>query len=501
MTFDPSEIIGLLTLGIHDAGVYFSEHARVRHTAATLASRFDDLPEGRENSVFLGVVEGRLVHDGKLLLGSTLIAKRLIDAAVRFRSGGFLFRRGVSAAELTAFFSACASSRALSDSLEEARRMLKAAGVHHVEISAPHGTQAWLGGGGRSEEPGSAASKNDAVAAEVVRSLGGAIPAFQRLRQAVETSHSSAEGGRDVDVSSSRATVEHLIGAMSERTADVLHLARYPDHASYTVGHSVRVALLALAVGRHIGFEEHLLIEIGTAGLLHDVGKSRIPHSVLFKRGRLDDEERKVISTHAQVGAGILLDAHDAPPLGIAAAFGHHLRHDRSGYPKLAPWGAAGRVTALIQVCDVFEALTAVRPYKPSLPPRRAYEIMLADIGAFDPSAFAAFVSAMGFFPPGSRVRLTSGEEALVLRVGRNPALPIIELTRDARGDEIPAAKRPLVNLASQHGGEPRAIDEVILDDLATSSAPAQDEAAAADPAAPLPKPPACCHDESAALH
>lgn len=500
MSVDPTEIVGFLTLGIHDAGMYFAEHARVRQTAHVLEARFGkDLGEEPDASLFLGVVDGRLVHAGKLLLGPTLIAKRLLDAAARFRCGGFRFKRGTTASEIVAFFAVAAGTRAPLASLDEARSLLASRGVMGIELSPQFGEEGWLGG--------TRISIEEAVAAEVVRSFGGAIPAYQRLREAVEVAHASGERSREVDVPESRATVEALLGALQDRSAEVLHFARYPDYASYTVGHSVRVALLALIVGRSIGLEPRLLVEIGTAGLLHDVGKSKIPHEVLFKPGRLDDEERRVISTHTTLGAKILLATADAPPLGIAAAFGHHLRHDRRGYPRLAPWGATGRVTALVQVCDVFEALTAVRPYKPSLTPLRAYEIMAADKGAFDPASLAAFVRAVGFFPPGNRVRLRSGEQAFVLRVGADPAKPVVELTHDPGGSPLANADRLVLDLAGEEPGSPREIDDVVLDDVehaatsaeevaaVASSEPHDHERCAATDAAGKAAAPTCCHE------
>lgn len=491
MSIDPTEIVGLMTLGIHDATIYFPEHARVLSTAVTLTKTFDAVLQGdHQGGLFLGVVDERLVHDGKFLLGPTLIAKRLIDSAVRMRCGGFMIRRGVAEAELIAFFALCGAVRTKSGSLDESRQLLRSRGVFGVELSPPYGTPGWFGG--------STAPVEEVVAAEVIRSLGGSVPAFQRLREAVEAAHDAAERNLELDVPGSRGTIESLLEAMADDSAEVLHFARYPDYASYTVGHSVRVALLVLLVGRHLGLDERVLIEIGTAGLLHDVGKSKIPHEVLFKRGRLDAEERKIIETHPSVGAKILLATQDAPPLGIAAAFGHHLRHDRGGYPELTMWGAMGRVTSLVHVCDVFEALTAVRPYKPPLTPQRAYEIMLADHGAFDPSAFAAFVAAVGLYPPGSRVRLTSGEEGFVLRVGRNPTLPVIELIRGPDGKPLPKADRLVVDLAEQAEGAVREVDDVILDDVAPT-VPALDRTAeivGAPMTAPLPKAPECCHDD-----
>ena len=482
---DPTEIVGFLTLGIHDAGVYFPEHARVQATAATLAARFDAVFMGVDDaSLFLGVVERRLVHNGKFLLGPTLIAKRLIEASERMCCGGFLFRRGITSQELVAFFAVCSGIRAKCASLDDARQLLRSRGVFSIEMSPPFGTAGWLGG----LEEASAAR----VAAEVVRSLGGAIPAYQRLREAVETAHSAAEHGKDIDVSDSRGAVESLLAEMENNAADVLHLARYPDHASHTIGHSVRVALLVLMAGRHLRFPPRALVEIGTAGLLHDVGKARVPRAVLFKKGKLDAEERRLVESHAVHGARILLATPDSPPLGVAAAFGHHVRHDRHGYPAMPQWGAQGRVTALMQVCDVFEALTSVRPNRPSLSPRRAYEVMMADRGAFDRSAFAAFVGAIGFFPPGSRVRLVSGEEAFVLRAGRDPEKPVVEIMRTTDGAVVPLKSRRAIDLENPDEAGELKIDDVLIEDVVHDNHSAEEHAeggqeACCDPAQAAP--------------
>lgn len=471
MTRDVGELVNLLTVGIHHAMVYFPDHPRVRESADAFARRVAADGEGDAGGAgfFLGVVDGRLVHDGRVLLGPTLTAKRLLDAASRLRCGGFRFRSGVTSDEMTAFLATCGSPRNAAANHDEAGALLRRQGIASIDASPLYGTPGWFGGDRR------------AVAPEEVQALARAIPDYQHLLEVVELAHSNSGAGREIDVSDPRGTVEHVLPNLLDRPADLLRLARYPDYDSYTVGHSVRVALFAVLAGRHLGLPQPMLIELGTAGLLHDVGKGRIPDSILFKQGPLDDEERRVMKTHPALGVEALLSTGDAPPLAVAAAFGHHLRHDRKGYPDLAPWGRRSRVTALVQVCDVFEALTAVRPYKPSFTPRRALAIMLEDRGAYDPTAFAAFVAAVGFYPPGSRVRLTTGEEAIVVRAGAHPARPFVETLTGADGARLARADRRPLDLGA--AGAPRVEEFVEEDLLATVADP--------DPEAP----PASAHD------
>jgi putative nucleotidyltransferase with HDIG domain len=257
---------------------------------------------------------------------------------------------------------------------------------------------------------------------------------------------------------------ESLLNTSQSNFIDFMQLVQYPDYDSYTVGHSVRVALLLVLVGHRLGMEQDFLTELGTVGLLHDVGKARIPEEILFKRDRLDEEERRIIEGHTILGAQILLENKDASPLAVAAAWGHHLRHDGGGYPATPSWNHRDRVTSLLQICDVYEALTAVRPYKLALTPRRAFEIMLRDEGAYDPIMLAAFIRAMGFYPPGSPVRLTDGRRAVVLAAGADIERPQVRITHTAEGLPIEADHALVLDLG-EPGWEKIEVSTLLLEE------------------------------------
>ncbi|MCI5157680.1 MAG: HD domain-containing protein [Candidatus Electrothrix sp. AUS1_2] len=196
-----------------------------------------------------------------------------------------------------------------------------------------------------------------------------------------------------------------------------------------------------------LGIPREQLVDIGTAALLHDVGKGRIPSEIIYKRGRLTDEEFALMRSHPEFGAEILLEHKEATPMQIAAAWGHHIRFDGGGYPASPSWAVRSRFIHLIQICDVFEALTAVRPYKPSITPLAAFGIMVNDKGAFDPGLLSAFITALGIYPPGSQVRLNNGYRATVVATGREIDKPKVRITHDRTGAEIDTEKAPVVDL------------------------------------------------------
>lgn len=438
------DLVTLLSRGIAQRALYFPDHPNVLACSRELAARLEREIAGSETGFFLGTVEGRLIHEGRLLLGASIIGHKVATCLDRLGSGGFRFRRGIAPVELATLFSiAVEQTEPLAGGLPEARRLFTARGLRNIELSPRYGEEDWFGRQG-------VLTRDDA--GEGGGNLAALIPIYQSLYDVVETAHGRATGDHALNIAGARSVSERFLSASTGGFTDMMQLVRYSDTDSYTVGHSVRVALLCALVGQHLGLPRPRLNELTTAGLLHDVGKAKVPAEILYKAGRLDPDELRVMRIHPEAGAHILLESGDASPTAVASAWGHHLRHDLHGYPVVPGWAVQSETTALLQVCDVFEALTAVRPYKPATSPLRAYEIMLADPGAFHPGALRGLIAALGLYPPGSRVELSDGSRGLVVAAGALPDRPRLRLVREAGGAPIPREEQRLLDL-----GEPAA--------------------------------------------
>lgn len=161
----------------------------------------------------------------------------------------------------------------------------------------------------------------------------------------------------------------------------------------YTKGHSDRVASLALLLARELGLHAHMVKTVVAAGLLHDIGKIRIPDAVLKKDGRLTEEEFAIIKKHPEFGVELLGGKEfpwDIKPLILH----HHEKLSGRGYPH----GLAGEAVPLgariICIVDVFDALTSDRVYRAAHPVEKALEIMNAESGtSFDPFILKCFVA------------------------------------------------------------------------------------------------------------
>lgn len=164
----------------------------------------------------------------------------------------------------------------------------------------------------------------------------------------------------------------------------------------FTSGHSDRVTLFADMIAEQLGFSPDARRWLKRAALLHDIGKLGVSNTILDKPGKLDQDEWMAMRMHAAFSEAILSRVSAFRHLSIVAG-AHHERLDGKGYPKRIGGEAIALETRIITVADVFDALTADRPYRPALSVAKAFGILEAEVGtAFDPRCVAALRNAMG---------------------------------------------------------------------------------------------------------
>jgi putative two-component system response regulator len=167
--------------------------------------------------------------------------------------------------------------------------------------------------------------------------------------------------------------------------------AEYRDDA--TREHPLRVARMTELLARAVGIDRRAAREMGSASILHDIGKIAIPDNILLKPGSLEPDERTVMETHAAVGASLLGGSQSVLlQLAEQIAISHHEWWNGAGYPAGTVGDAIPLAGRIVAVADVFDALTHERPYKQAWPIDRAVAEIVAGSGThFDPSLVAAF--------------------------------------------------------------------------------------------------------------
>jgi HD-GYP domain-containing protein (c-di-GMP phosphodiesterase class II) len=167
-------------------------------------------------------------------------------------------------------------------------------------------------------------------------------------------------------------------------------LVRLGEKDPSTEGHTRRVAALAVQIGEQLGLPEGRLRLLALGGLLHDVGKLRVPDEILTKPGRLTDEEFAAIRRHPGDGRELLTELGGFSTLVLDLVESHHERIDGSGYPNQAQAGEMDLEVRILTVADVYDALTADRVYRDAWPVQRALALLTEDTGtAFDAACVA----------------------------------------------------------------------------------------------------------------
>jgi putative nucleotidyltransferase with HDIG domain len=146
--------------------------------------------------------------------------------------------------------------------------------------------------------------------------------------------------------------------------ADYMLMEKLRKHHAGTYYHSLRVSQLAFHIASRAGMEMGMCLSASRAGLLHDIGKIYVSSQILSKRGPLTEDEYRTVKDHVENGAAIL-KLHDYEESIVRALYGHHEREDGSGYPNGTTTNS--ELARIIAVCDVFDAMTEQRDYKPAI--------------------------------------------------------------------------------------------------------------------------------------
>jgi putative nucleotidyltransferase with HDIG domain len=160
------------------------------------------------------------------------------------------------------------------------------------------------------------------------------------------------------------AVVRSLTVAMHGDQQMLLPLLQLRQFDEYTTTHSLNVSVLTMALAEHLGLSSQDVRTFGVAGLLHDLGKVRVPTEILNKPGKLTDEERRVMQMHTVEGAKIIIASDDELELAAAVAYEHHIMINGQGYPTCHYHRDCHKASKLVHVCDVFDALRTNRPYR-----------------------------------------------------------------------------------------------------------------------------------------
>lgn len=227
-----------------------------------------------------------------------------------------------------------------------------------------------------------------------------------------------------------KRVMHNMVKLAFEDESILLGASTLRDYDDYTFSHSVNVAILALCLGNYIGLSRKSLAFLSICGMLHDLGKVEIPREILHKPEKLTTEEWEQMRKHpvASVKQILMLQAsHELKSKILLGPFEHHLCFDLSGYPKTHFMQQVSLFGRILQIVDVYDAITSPRAYhNDTCSPPEALAYLLKHAGKnFDLTLTKLFISMMGAYPPGTLLHLGTGEIGLVIDYSKKVGAPL----------------------------------------------------------------------------
>ncbi len=260
--------------------------------------------------------------------------------------------------------------------------------------------------------------------------------------------------GGSINTELAKDTVNDVVQSIIRHPDAMLWLSKIREESTYTSDHCLNVCVLAVAFGRQLGLDEQELEKVGLCGLLHDVGKMRVPEEILNKPTSLTHKEMALMKAHTVHGRNLLLAAKNVYTGSIDVAYSHHERMDGTGYPRKLKGAGIARFARIISIVDAYDAMTAKRCYSPAMTSTDALKEIYAGRGSqFDADLALEFIKTIGLYPPGSLVELYTGEIGFVFEANPDRRhLPKVLLLLDQNRRERDRQK--VLDLAFIESGE-----------------------------------------------
>jgi putative nucleotidyltransferase with HDIG domain len=249
----------------------------------------------------------------------------------------------------------------------------------------------------------------------------------------------SIKKGRSFSVSQIEEASQNIVESILRNPDALISLCQIRGYDEYTYTHSVNVSVLTTSMASTMGYNRDQLLEIGVGGMLHDIGKMRVPESILNKPGKYTDWEFNMMKKHPEYGMEIVKDKKNISEFSKKLIIQHHERYNGKGYPRRLKGAEIDEIGLIGAVADVYDALTSNRVYRAAWTPQKALAVIFQGCDEeYSRNIVERFTRQMGIYPVGSFVRLVSGEMGIVTHVDKGQLLlPAVLILFDSSGNRL----------------------------------------------------------------
>lgn len=245
--------------------------------------------------------------------------------------------------------------------------------------------------------------------------------------------------GEKLNIIQLRKSCDPIVDSISRNPDACVWVTRLKQHDSYTYKHALSASIWAVSLGREIGLRRHDLRALAMGCMLMDVGKLRVNPKLLQASRQLAADEAQQVSEHVGHGLDILEECGILNQDVIDIVAHHHERHDGSGYPRGLSGNQIPPFARIAAIVDTYDAITSNREHAPAISPTDAIKVLYqARDEDFQAELVESFIKAIGLYPAGTLVELTSGEVGVVVAEYRTRRLrPKIMVLLDAKKRQL----------------------------------------------------------------
>jgi HD-GYP domain-containing protein (c-di-GMP phosphodiesterase class II) len=279
------------------------------------------------------------------------------------------------------------------------------------------------------------------------KAFGKASSTYQTASSLVKNVMEDIRFGNQLNSTVAKEAVSDCVNNVLDNSDTMQLLTQLKNMDEYTSQHSLNVCILSILLGKYIKLSTDKLNKLGLCGLLHDMGKSKVPLEILNKEGALTGKEMEIMKNHALLGKDILQNTQGIDQEAIEVAFSHHERLNGSGYPRGLVSDEITAFTKIVSIADTYDAVTSDRVYKKGKLHLEAVEILIKGRKThFDDKLVIQFIECMGIYPVGNPAEMTNGEVAIVIENNaENKTKPKVLLLLDDKKQPQPVK---LIDLA-----------------------------------------------------
>jgi HD-GYP domain-containing protein (c-di-GMP phosphodiesterase class II) len=268
---------------------------------------------------------------------------------------------------------------------------------------------------------------------EVAQEMPKAKRVKQDAKKVITDIMSDIKMGKQVEVEKAEHVVEAMVDSIFRNADALTSLSRIKEADAYLFMHSVNVCVLMISFCRFMGISRDVIVKVGVGGLLHDIGKTKMPLGIINKPSHLTEKEFEIMQKHATYSRDILMQTTTIGKEAVDVAYQHHERFDGTGYPNKLDGDHISQFGQMASIADVYDAITTDRVYHKGVEPADAIR-MIFEWGKhhFREDLTHRFIKCVGIYPVGTLVRLASGMLAVVAEPGKTNLLrPIVRIVYD----------------------------------------------------------------------